>query len=168
MPRTPDDLVRMEVHYCVSSLVYQLAGAYGEISSANGASAGDLASLTEQAAELSWPIDDYEEAAIQAGWRDEGGAWARPARADEDTVERTLRRDTAQEACDLDDIEPYQREVFEHWIVSDWLADQLDARGEKVDKDFAGMIVWARTCSGQGIAADSVIEVIAADLNREA
>jgi len=60
--------------------------------------------------------------------------------------------------------EPYQREVYEHWIVSDWLADRLAEKGEKIDNDFAGMTVWARTTTGQGIASDSVIEAIHAEL----
>lgn len=57
-------------------------------------------------------------------------------------------------------------EVFEHWIVSDWLAEKLAAKGEKVDTDFAGLTVWARTTTGQGIASDSVIQDIVADLNK--
>ena len=73
---------------------------------------------------------------------------------------------SAQEACDMSGIEPFEREVFEHWIVSDWLADKLEERGEKVDRDFAGMTVWARTTTGQAISMDYVIEQITADLNK--
>ncbi len=146
--RTVEDLVRTEVHYCVSSLVSTLANGtpFGQ---------GDLNDLVEQARELSYPIEDWEEAAGQAGIEQgDGGRWS----YQEDWY------DTAQEGCEANDIEPYQWEVYEHWIVSDWLADQLAAKGEKVDKDFAGLTVWARTTTGQAIAMDSVIQAITADL----
>lgn len=54
--------------------------------------------------------------------------------------------------------------MFEHWIVSDWLADKLAAQGEKVDKDFAGLTIWARTTTGQAVYCDGVIERIAAEV----
>lgn len=156
MTRTPDQIVAAEVHYCVSYLVSTLAGAYGD------AMPGDLGDMIEQAAELSYPINDWEEAALQAGWHGtEGSGVAFNRGLSLDLSGATAWRDL----CDRYDINPYQREVFEHWIVSDWLADRLIEKGEKVDKDFAGMIVWARTTSGQGIASDSVIEAIAAEMN---
>lgn len=175
MTISPEDLVRREVHYCVSYLVSTLAQNMGavEFSEAHR----DLADMTEQAFELACPIDDWEEAAIQIGWVE------RPATTSPEGVKSdwcVVRGTTAEDAehaagfkyaenwrdaCESDDLEPYQREVFEHWIVSDWLADKLAERGEKVDKGFAGMIVWARTTSGQGIASDSVIEAICAELN---
>ena len=52
--------------------------------------------------------------------------------------------------------------------MSDWLADKLIAMGEKVDKDFAGICVWARTTTGQAIYCDSVIQDLVADLDRAA
>lgn len=153
--RTADDLVRVEVHYCVSSLVATLASQYGLVThvDANGRST-DLAILIDQAFELASPIDDWEEAAQEAGFAQVGSTW----------FSSTAMYDTAESACADWDIEPYQWEVFEHWIVSDWLADQLAAKGEKVDKDFAGLTVWARTTTGQAIAMDSVIQAITADL----
>lgn len=68
--------------------------------------------------------------------------------------------------CEHADIEPYQRDVFEHWVVSSWLAEKLIQNGEKVDKDFANMCVWARTTTGQAILLDSVIERIWIDLHK--
>lgn len=52
---------------------------------------------------------------------------------------------------------PDGREVFEHWIVSEWFADKLEAAGEVIEKDFHGLTIWGRTCSGQAILLDSVI-----------
>jgi len=47
-------------------------------------------------------------------------------------------------------------EVFEHWIISPWLAQRLCERGELVAKvwDFW---VWGRQCTGQAILLDSVV-----------
>lgn len=163
MARTPDDIVRVEVHYCISSLVSTLTQGYGLPS--DFGRANDLSILCEQAVELASPIDDWDEAAIQAGWNREtpDALWII-----QDGREENFTAETAQEACEIDDLTPYQREVFEHWIVSDWLADRLAEKGEKVDKDFAGLTVWARTTTGQGIASDWVIEQIVADLNKTA
>lgn len=155
MTRTIDQMISSEVLCCMSSLVASLSAPYGD----SGLPA-DLNQVCEQAFELAAPIDDWEEAAIQAGWAEINGTWERPARDDEDTVERTLRRDTAQEACELDDLEPYQSEVYEHWAVTDWFADKLEAAGEKVDRDFAGLCVWARTTTGQSMTMDGVIQRI--------
>ena len=174
MPRTPDQIVNSEVHYCVSYLVSTLAGGYGVLENAarlhsRGHHApAALAELAEQAFELACPIDDWEEAAFQAGWTRNIGRMTGTATYSKAGDKTAHIFDGWQDLCESESIEPYQRDVFEHWIVSAWLADQLEARGEKVDRDFAGMIVWARTTSGQGIASDSVIEAIAADLNRAA
>jgi hypothetical protein len=157
---TQDDLRRLvdrEVHYCVSALVHTLAQAY----TGNGSST--IENLAEQAAELSAPIPDYEEAARQSDvlMQQEDGKWCSVAEASDLTVDegRTLY-DSAEQACLEHDIEPYEWEVYEHWIVSDWLAGKLEAEGEKVDRDFAGLTVWARTTTGQAILLDSVIERI--------
>lgn len=168
MTLTPDQLVAREVHYCVSFLVSTLAAGDGAIigdrASMRRGNLENLQALAEQAMELCSPIDDWEEAATDGGWRPNpngGGWWWKDENGHESAP-------SAQDACEANDIEPYQREVFEHWIVSDWLADRLAEKGEKVDKDFAGMTIWARTTSGQGIASDSVIEAICADLNAKA
>ncbi|RWX70437.1 hypothetical protein EN780_03315 [Mesorhizobium sp. M4B.F.Ca.ET.089.01.1.1] len=160
--RTPDQLVSAEVHYCVSSLVSTLAG-----SGFRPAVRPDLADLCEQASELAAPIADFEEAALQEGWTETAtpGAFTHKDGSAFSVGEKTGTK--WQELCEANDIEPYDREVFEHWIVSDWLAEKLEAKGEKVDRDFGGMTVWARTTTGQGIASDWVIETIAAEMNAQ-
>jgi len=168
MARTPKDIVRMEVHYCVSSLVSTLAQA--ESLAGGTLEPRDLATLTEQAFELAAPIEDWEEPAREAGWTwdeaaeefrqsDQGDDYNAFHKANPDDETRWV------DLCESEGIDPHQREVYEHWIVSDWLADKLEALGEKVDRDFAGLTVWARTTTGQAIYADSVVEKIAADLN---
>lgn len=163
MTISPQDLVHREVHYCVSALVSTLTqGINLTYDAMRHNTLTDLLALTEQAAELAAPIDDWEEAAIQAGWHEQpDGSWAHNG---EDDGEPGLVS-SAQAACELDNLDPYQREVYEHWLVSDWLADNLEALGEKVDRDFAGMTIWARTTTGQAIYADGVIKRICADLN---
>lgn len=155
---TPDTLVSREVHYCVSYLVSTLASGYG---AGIPGEPGDLADMIEQAFDLASGTEDWEEALIENGWERVNGAnWRHMG---DDGRGEPL---SMQEAIDEAGIEePHYWEVFEHWIVSEWLADKLEAHGEKVDKDFAGMVVWARTTSGQGIASDSVIEAICAELN---
>lgn len=58
-------------------------------------------------------------------------------------------------------------EVFEHWIVSDWLADRLEKKGCVIARDFFGMTVWGRTTTGQAIFIDSVICDIYDDVQNE-
>ncbi len=55
-------------------------------------------------------------------------------------------------------------EAYEHWIVSDWLAKKLEAKGEMVTLDFYGLTIWGRTCTGQQILCDSVIQDIYEEL----
>ena len=166
---TAADLVNREVAACASALISTLAAGVTarESMNAEGTVLGDIAM---QAFDLGAPIDDWEEAAIQAGYSvAHGGPYICDPNGEylsdsEGTIDPTMD-DAWRRVCEIDDIEPYQREVFEHWIVSDWLADKLAEHGEKVDKDFAGLTVWARTTTGQAIYADHVIEAITAEVN---
>lgn len=63
----------------------------------------------------------------------------------------------------LANIAEEERDVLSQWLVSDWLAKKLAAKGERVERDFAGLAVWGRTIGGQSIEADDVICQIAAD-----
>lgn len=163
--RTPEDIVRAEVCACASSLIATLAAGVTapESFNATGTAVNDIC---EQAFDLAAPIDDWDEAAIQAGWIKDG-VWhgydhdKYPNWLAAETNGECSNHDTAQEACEANDIDPYQREVFEHWIVTEWLAEKLEAQGEKVDKDFDGLCIWARTTTGQMIAADAVLERVA-------
>ena len=163
-----DRIVRQEVMCCLSSIVSTLAGGYGitsvqrKLGASQNDSAGEaITSLIEQAFELASPVANCEEAAIQAGWRKASAEelsqdfW--PCQFDPEG----WQAETWQDACEQTETEPYEREVFEHWAVTQWLADKLREHGEKVDDDFGGLVVWARTTTGQGIAMDSVIREIA-------
>jgi hypothetical protein len=170
MTITAQDLVHREVHYCVSGLVHTLASDIRNVGHK-----GDLSSLCEQAQELCYPIEDYEEALMQEGFQvrhDAVGYYilSNDLAAYEDTHDTSTGyapkdyyspiKEAARAYCEFLNIEPYQREIFEHWIVSDWLAEKLAAKGERIDTDFAGMTVWGRTTTGQAIYMDSVIQEI--------
>lgn len=167
---TIEQMVQREVNVCLSSLVSTLASGYGLNYSDRDAmrhgQGKELIDLTEQAFELASPIPDYEEAAIQAGFVQQGNTWRRDpgdkeaygAEGNDETFE------TANELCETLGVEAYDREVYEHWSVSTWFAEKLIEQGEKVDTDFAGMNVWARTCTGQAISSDGVIERICAKM----
>lgn len=157
---TAQDLVQREVIHCVSSLISTLASNYGE----TGQSA-DMYSLIEQAFELTTPILDYGTAAIEAGWGYCNGLFWFEGRDDLSGCGEQYGQPDWEGLCAKHGIEPYDREVLEHWIVSDWLADKLIEKGEKVDKEFQGMCVWARTTAGQAIYTDVVIQEIAGELN---
>jgi hypothetical protein len=148
---------------CLSYMVSTLAKGFDAFQ--RTVHTADLYDLAEQAFELCSPVQDWEEALIQDGWeqyRDKYGAecW----RKTEDGKELTWAGSAEDTAREFADIEPYDREVYEHWSVSNWLAEKLIEKGEKVDTDFAGLNVWARTTTGQLIYADSVMEAIARDM----
>lgn len=151
-------LVQVEVYATISNLVHTLAKSYGSVDSRDR----DLCDLTEQAFELARNIEDWESAAEEAGWTkyesdksSTGEVWGR---GDETA-------DNAQEACEVSNIDPHEHEVYEHWIVSDWLAARLEEKGERIDHDFTGLTVWGRTTTGQAISMDYVIRQIVRDLH---
>lgn len=157
MTLTPDNLVRRDVLACASILVATLAKGVTAPESHN-AEGTAVADICEQAFYLAAPVDDWEEAAIQAGWTIDGNEFVHPD-------DPTIRFDDPQRAGEHYGFDPYQWEVYEHWIVSEWLADKLEAEGERIDRDFAGLCIWGRTTTGQAINMDSVIRRICAAAN---
>lgn len=153
---TPADLVRREVYYCVSSLIHTLASTDGP--------------LAEQAQALFAPLEDWESAAMDEGWY---AVTEAPDGSDpgvdclwNDDQERSCPADAWGTACEISGVEPHGREILEHWIVSDWLADRLEEAGERIDRDFEGLTIWGRTVTGQAISMDSAIQAICATVNR--
>ena len=141
--RKVDDFVSRGVVYCVSTLIHDLAqndaGEYYD----------DILSVCVQ--------DDWETPAYDAGWRgpttDEYGATVFTDSSDG----QTWCASNWQELCEDHNIEPYQNEAYEHWIVQPWLARKLEAKGEMVADDIHGLTVWGRCTSGQAISLDYVI-----------
>ncbi len=63
------------------------------------------------------------------------------------------------------DLDSYRSEVFEHWIVSSWLAQKLIEHGETIVEDFYGInFIWCRCTTGQAIYCDGVVQQIYNDL----
>lgn len=166
-----EQMVRREVVCCLSHLISTIAQGY--VTPQRGPGTRNIESqmqamedLHTQAAELCYPRQDYEEAATQSGWtgphKDKfGGNYYELV---EDGERVTWACGSWEALCSEFEIDAYEWEVFEHWAVSEWLANKLEAAGERIDHDFAGMHVWGRTCSGQGISSDGVIERIYADM----
>lgn len=161
------DFVQREVIYCVSMLIHEL-----------GKSPGHADDLME-----AFCKPDYEEAAIQwpgTEWRphfvvqkglglDKRYFYWRDKKSD-DGFEGpfTTCEDAWQNICETYDIDTseYTREVYEHWLVTDWMADKLEQHGEMVIRDFMGLTIWGRTCTGQAIYMDGVICRIYDELQR--
>lgn len=60
---------------------------------------------------------------------------------------------------DADGMDMYPKEIYEYWLVSPYLGERLKELGEAVLERF-GAWVWGRTCTGQAIALDGVMEKI--------
>jgi len=62
---------------------------------------------------------------------------------------------------DLSRLDQEPQEIFEWWMVSNFLARKLRKKGQPV---IMGEQLWGRTCSGQAIYMDSVMMEICGDL----
>lgn len=150
-------LVNREVSACVSMLVSELAG---------------KAELFPEYADDLYSAytgdPDYEQAARDAGWveaeeNDSTGNnfYREVAGETEDSFADDWRELCEEQGIDADD---YRREIYEHWIVSDWFATKLESKGERILRDFFGLTVWGRSTTGQAILLDSVIREIASEM----
>lgn len=148
-----DRVVSQDVICCVSSMV-------SEVSNLSSLSASmDNGSLYEQCYNLMESKPDYQEAAEQESWfADDDGNIANHESID---CYENWEECCNDEQIDTDD---YRSEVFEHWVVSNWLADKLEAYGQVIDRDFMGLVIWGRTTTGQMISMDYVIQQIAKDI----
>ena len=70
-----------------------------------------------------------------------------------------------QELCDKYsiDTDDYHDETYEFWLVSDWLAAKLKARGY-VTGELCGLTIYARGCTGQSMCLDHNMQEIALEL----
>lgn len=63
--------------------------------------------------------------------------------------------------CSLD---PDTWEIYEHWIVDRYFANELRSRGHVVF-DFCNLTIWGRPTTGQAISMDGVVRNIVRDLD---
>lgn len=78
-------------------------------------------------------------------------------------TKETSEAENWEELFDEQDIEPYEREVYEHWVVDSFLARKLIEKGEVV-ADFLDFTIWGRCTTGQSIYLDGVIEAIVSEV----
>lgn len=169
---TIKQMIQREVLCCMSSLVSMLAQGHRlpisrQAGPGSKESARALEALTEQASELAAPVLDYEEAATQESWtieKDDNGhrIFVKRAGADVGLISGADPEDATgwEDLCHKEHLDPYEWEVYEHWAVTQWFAEKLIAQGERVDTDFAGLNIWARTATGQAIGMDGVVQNI--------
>jgi hypothetical protein len=148
-------LVNREVIYCVSSLVHELAQ-----------KAEEFPDYYDDLLDAFQGNPDYEEAATENGWQLEEGHEDEIVYRNSETGDVSDDAKTWEELCNEKGIDAYEYapEIYEHWIVSDWLAARLEEHGERVLRDFFGMTIWGRSCSGQAIYLDYIISEIAAEM----
>ena len=143
-------LVSREVIYCVSTLVSELANKAEEFRDYED----DLYGAFQAE-------PDYQEAAEYEGWEQTGheGYFI-------NEEGREVCANDWRELCEEENIDTfdYQAEVYEHWLVTEWLADRLEEQGQKVLRDFFGLTVWCRCTTGQAILLDHVISKIAEEM----
>ena len=152
--------VNREVIYCVSSLIHELAKNpecfdnsdyyYDEIL--------DICSKP-----------DYEEAVrdtdnLHVMYSNYFGGFVWVDR-EAHTVAEVFSTETEayEDCCFENNLDPEYIEAYEHWLVTNWLAEKLEAHGEMVG-DILGLTIWGRTCTGQAILLDYVISKICEDL----
>jgi hypothetical protein len=146
--------VQREVVYCVSNLIYEL---------------GKNEDYMEDIMEFS-SRPDYEQAvldhdAIHVQYSNCKGGWVWVNKSDHEVSVTFYAEDEAyQDAVYENNLDYGYIEAYEHWIVTDWLADKLGAQGEMVTKDFLGLTIWGRQTSGQAILLDWVISKICEDM----
>ena len=83
--------------------------------------------------------------------------------AHKEDIAQEVKKFDAQDKSDMCNhfyAEPEYRDAFEHWIVTGFLAEKLEGRGEMVLHDFYGLTIWGRSCTGQPIYMDGVISQI--------
>lgn len=78
--------------------------------------------------------------------------------AEADEIEDEDEKLEALEELARDNSEP--QEIFEWWLVTDWLAGKLSKLGEPV-LEVGNCHWWGRGCSGQSIILDGTIQKIA-------
>lgn len=75
--------------------------------------------------------------------------------------------DEYREIADDFGLDPDRHEVYEHWIVDRYFANnQLAPRGELVF-EFSNFTIWGRCTTGQSISLDGVIRNIVRDLDED-
>ena len=111
------------------------------------------------------PEEDWEDQDLEDWLDDDTSRWETLR---EKVLEFLTENSDFEELCGKHDIDTddHRSEVYEHWIVSGWLARKLKEQGE-ITGDLCGLTIWGRCCTGQAICLDRNIQNLAIDLWRE-
>lgn len=133
--RQLDGFVGREVHYCVSHLIQEL---------------GTQEKYQEEILGFSLKYPEFSEHKSRVG---------KCQNCQERELELAIDlygNDYCEKCYSSTDHDP--TEALEFWIVSERLANQLESKHELITKDFYGLTIWGRTCSGQSISMDGIIQ----------
>ena len=150
---TIQDFVSREIIYCVSNLIYTL--------NKEGKLDEDYWNLLES---IDWDEAETEIQQNNYTVQEEADLWGvydtntdyYVVDPNHDTKHQAIEEYFNEQNWDLHE---YNREVYEHWLVTSYLGEKLKDRGETVE-DFYGLTVWGRTTTGMAIAYDHVIQEI--------
>ena len=152
--RIKGEFVNNNVLHCASSMMYELE---------------EKECFQEEIMNLFYQYELNEESLIdeiQQGYKEELKEYQEENDIDEMKLEGLPTEDLKEIAESLGiDISNFEEpcEIFEYWIVNDWLGRKLKEYGQIVE-DFLGFTIWGRCCTGQAILLDSVISHICNDL----
>ena len=96
----------------------------------------------------------------------EGGAEPTPEQLEQfrTKIKSLVSGDEYREIADAFNLDPYQTEIYEHWIVdSSWFADQLKQYGQIVF-EFGGLTIFGRCTTGQSLSLDGWARSMVRDL----
>lgn len=175
--RECSEFVHREVYCCASSLVHELAKDEKYMDELM-----EVCSQYQYTHTFSYTCTSE----VATGYEDKGGSvevvecgetweWEEEPRTEqwdriqdiddlEPLVKACPKCDSPTEPTDVSSHETDPIEAYEHWIVSDWLAGKLEAQGEMVLRDFLGLTIWGRTCTGQAISMDHNIRALVKSL----
>ena len=149
--RIKGEFVNNNVLHCASSMMYELE---------------EKECFQEEIYELFNGMELRQEDLIrdiEEDYKEELKEWEKGEEKNIDELDEDELRGLAYDLnINIDDYEE-PLEIYEYWIVNDWLGDKLKAYGEVVN-DFLGFTIWGRCCTGQAILLDSVISHICNDL----
>lgn len=149
---SPKEIVDKHILWGISNLIHKIS---------------KWEDIFEETYEL-WKVSDYDSAEEQLS--SEGyelveynpGCWALFAEGNEYNIDNALCEQEDKESAireGLDDllndhIDEYNHEVYEHWIVSNWLMNKLEQEGEHV-VEFYGLNIFCRCATGQALYLDN-------------
>lgn len=154
-------IIATEIRENVTPLLRVLAGVYWQSVIVRG-TPRELFDLCHAAHNLLLDFDDYETPARAAGWLpDPGDTLGRvylPREMRDGEADAFYHAASWQEACGRMALPALALPVCECWSVSEWLADALDAHGQRT-ADLAGLHIWART-STEPLERDETVKAI--------